>query len=319
MASSQSQSNQLTSILTTRCQRKSCPHQECPLRGCSQTCRNLSWCEQCTRFWCDDCWDDVDAHQPVEVEIPGMKVHEKAMHLVFSAGGSRDTETTTEEENAAIPSPRPPTQDRETLVGHQNEGPLLPSVSGAQPQELQDSRLQVTTPLPESTQRALAIPRDEDNAAPRSFDLQQYQFQIRMLEHINKHLQIFTPGEYNTAQGQPSQDYQPQLMRLEQRNKIGVLAAREQNNTTPHPISSQDYLAQMTLLEQVNKKRLLADREQDNAAPQPAGLQGPETQTSLPEQGSKRRRLGARLRNSDTDQRLDSSPKQKDQERDMAS
>lgn len=77
MASAERRSSQPASAIPPYCQNIDCTHRFCPPEGCSRLCPEIFWCPQCTRSWCDNCWEGVDPHLPIEVEVPGMKPHNK--------------------------------------------------------------------------------------------------------------------------------------------------------------------------------------------------------------------------------------------------
>ena len=172
----------MATFLMMRCQKRACAHRRCPPQGCSQTCRNLSWCQQCTRFWCEECWGDVDAHQPLTVELPGMTVHEKAMQMVFN------TYRATQEVGAA-PPPTPTSQTNQNTVDrHQTDrSELSPPASGSQRQHLQENAQTKSTPRQQTVLQPPGSRRlFEDHAAPRLGDRENYQLRLMDLENLNR-------------------------------------------------------------------------------------------------------------------------------------
>ena len=163
------------------------------------------------------------------------------------------------------------------------------------------------------------IPTISQPNAPKPHALQDYQMQLMLLEQQNKNrlimaredskdyssntaspnhqdgsrpsVQVPITNQSNAPKNHALQDYQMQLMLLEQQNKNRLIVAREESNEYPSDTASpsqhdgsrptgqipvvnqpstpknhalQDYQMQLMLLEQQNKDRLLTAREASN-------------------------------------------------------
>jgi hypothetical protein len=171
MASLKHPFSQCSANLKPRCQKRSCSHRDCPHQGCSHVCPNILWCTQCTRFWCEDCWEEVDAHGPIDVEVAGMKTHEKTIpRLAGRVKSIRQPKGTISEEGATKHSwMSPQEQGNVAQVPHVPDTYSNPAERGAMKRP---HTRHFGSPTPLST--------------AQSWALQDYETQLMLLKHQNK-------------------------------------------------------------------------------------------------------------------------------------
>ncbi|KAL2862524.1 uncharacterized protein BJX67DRAFT_366184 [Aspergillus lucknowensis] len=275
MDPSRCQSSQDSSNYTPRCQKRSCPHQTCPHHEC--VCPIVFWCSRCTRFWCDDCWASVDAHEPLDEELPGMKDHKKTVRK--HARGKRNTphsQGTISQEDTTNHSPM--AQEEQEHAIHENHAPGTSSDLPNQTAELalQDYQMQMMLLEQQNKRRLIKAREQQEKAAqapqsptpagaPQMSALQDYQMQMMLLEQQNKQRLIKAREEQEKAAQAPQlptlvgaaqirafQDYHMQLITLlEQQINLRSRRAREELEKpmqSPHvPGTSSDQADQIEL------------------------------------------------------------------------
>jgi hypothetical protein len=287
MASAKRRFCQSFPTFTPHCQKKNCPHQSCSDRGSSyqeHACPTIFWCSQCTRFWCDDCWGGVDAHEPLDVEVAGMIDHKKQATI---------KQVQTEVSGRAVPISPPYNW---TVQEYNTQKTLMVQ---------QDCVIQLAMLEKNSLTRSFMAWQEQRNgASPNPADHAEQDAPNSDQTEITK----WTLQDYQMKKLRLDQkNYEIEKMLLKQQNRKRLLAAWEEHtkdallipgqtetqsrNMTPtttstiqdeqyHSMEKRDWQMRLMLLERQNKKRLMAVRNEHakNASQNPAG-QTEETQS----------------------------------------